>query len=1400
MKTHPLPFISRIGAFGRLLVAAFGVWLVGAVYAPPVMAATTQVSVSQSPLSLQPTIPPNVVLMLDDSGSMNWDVMPDYSYLGATPGSPTASELTSSDVNGLYYNPNVTYSPPYKANGQLYPAATFTAAWVDGFHTGNGMVNLTNYDGSSDSSSNSTCYAANAFCPPSNIGYTASFNVTTTGTPYAPTICPTGYSIQSNGQCVEQPATPTCGYNYTFQTTGKNAGLCVKNTNSNKTQSPTCQYGYTYSSTTMQCMPTPVLSQAALCNSSTDTYNANTNLCTPVQSQATYSFFTYTVKNSDGSFTSHYVGLAGTCALAVPGGMVASNCDDSAATQQNVANWYSYYHTRILMAKSGLMVAFNQIDPSFRFGFGSIDGGNYSASMGVNGTDPFTTSLGGGYNYSTGIAQVAPFDTNCVSSPSTCTPGQSGTQRADFWSWVAGETAGGGTPLRQALDYVGQYYQTSQPWKTMSTDPGYGTTNQPSNIACRQSYAILTTDGFWNDSFSSSNSSPPENGASNAPWPAVNGPNGLVWPTSTSGSSPGVPYSGGGVSSQASLADVALYYWENDLMSSGMGASNIPNEVPTNAEDPAFWQHMTTFTMGLGFKPSGITGKASNGDTPPTISDIFSAANGKLTLSNFSWPTPASNSINNLADLAHAGVNGHGGFYSATSPSTFINGLTDALNRASERVGTGASLAANSTQLTNGTVAYQATYYTAVWAGDLNALAINSSTGAIATTPTWSASTKLPAAANRTIVTYNPSGASGSQFVAFQNNSSTGAPPSLSTTELNALGSTATAQAAVVNYLRGDSSQEQSNGGNYRTRKTPLGDIVDSQPVYSGAPNTNEFGGQTFTGITNTATSGDNSFQGFAGGTTDTSGNFTASAASQREALVFVAGNDGMLHAFDASSGAETYAYLPGAVIVGDSNNYGANATIDGTALATLANTSYGTTTGSTPHQFYNDGELTIADVFDGSKWRTVLVGTTGRGPAEAVYALDVTNPSSITPLWERSANDGKTNSNYIGQMVGKPVIAKVQDGTTSDWQVLIGNGYNSASGQAALLEFDVITGTLSVHTTTNRSGYTTAGNGLAAPVAWMDSPAAGVSDVAYAGDLQGQVWRFPLSTSKTTGQGTTYTTDPATLGGTASDGFVVFTTQLTSNGTTNVPQPIMGGMLAGSDPATSNVWLFFGTGQYLNSNDLANMQVQSWYGVVAQPSGAFATSALTYSNLVQRAITSETDGNTNAVPPTLGVRTITTNVDSNGGAIPSGDSGWYINLQAPTGASGALVNQGERMVTSNQFQGNLLLATTRIPIVTDICNPSGSGWVMAVNPFTGTNPTTGFYQANGSTTVTITVGGRLETVPVAGVGFSSLPNNPIFVGGDMLMSFDNGTTSNVQTTGSTGGVSRVSWQELVNP
>lgn len=1350
MNTKPQALRRRSSAVIRALGTMVVVWMLGVIYTP-VMAASSSVTVDQQPLTVQQTIPPNVMLMLDDSGSMAWDYMPDWGYLTSSTGdgTPTNDQARNSAINGAYYNPTITYNPPPKADSttavpDLYPASPgLTNAYRDGF-TNQTATDVTKFTG--------------------GFPYYQRFYVTITSTYGAtPTItyasCPSGYTSDNNNP----PTCYKCPNGYSLKTS---------------TNPYTCKSGGS-SATPITLTPSSTAGSPYSCNRG-DTLNGTT--CTHT-TQAYRYYFTYTTGANN---TEYYVAATGNCALlptASPNPVSASLCVEDSASQQNVANWFSYYRTRIQMAKSGLMSAFSTVDKGFRVGFGSIDGGcnndaNNIASSSSTFTYTDTYDCGSGGSVTNTVAAVQPFG-----------DGSSGTdQKTAFWTWAAALSPSGGTPLRMALDEVGQYYQTSQPWETMSSDPGWGTTSQPSAIACRQAYTILTTDGFWNESYSSADSGT-VTGTSNAQWPTVTGPNNQTWPT-VANSTPASPYSGGVTSSEGpSLADVALYYWENDLQNS----TSFPNEVPTNSSDPAYWQHMVTFTMGLGFTPTGITPSTA------TQSQIFSWANGGSSITGFTWPTPTAangGSIYNIADLEHAGVNGHGGFYSATSPSTFTSGLTDALNRASSRVGSGASLAANSTQLTSGTVAYQATYHTVQWTGDLLALSINSSTGAISTTANWSASAKLLGSAtvasgvntypSRTIWTYVPGAAAVGSFVKFANTGtgSSATPPALSSAQLTALGgSSSTTQAAMVAYLRGDNTSEKVNNGSYRTRSTPMGDIVDSQPVYSGAPNPNEFENQSFTGVSNSATTGNNSFQAFAVGTTSGT-TTTASAASTRTPLVFVAANDGMLHAFNASTGAEVFAYLPGAVITAGS-------------IAKLSDPNYGSTASTTtPHQYFNDGELTIADVFFSSAWHTVLVGTTGRGLAKAVYALDITDPTNITPLWERSAADGMTNSTYIGQMVGKPVIAKVQDGTTnSDWQVLIGNGYNSSSNTAALLEFNVATGALSVHTTDSQTA-----NGLAAPVTWMDNPANGISMEAYAGDLGGRVWMFKLADAATTG------TPPANF-------TAVGTKEFSALDPSGAAQPITSGMLAGRDPITGYVWVFFGTGQYLTSSDTTTTQVQSWYGVIVQPAAATTigsgSSALTLpalpittadTSMVQRYITYEVDGDPTATPPTIGERTVTT--------LPApsdmpGKRGWYMNLEQPVGSTGAPTSfnkQGERMVTPNQFEGNLLLGTTRIPQAAsnaDICNSSGSGWVMAVDPFTGTNPSGSFFMANGGTG-TITVNGK--TLPVAGVGFSALPNNPIFVGGDMLMSFDNGSTSSINTSGAAGQPVRVSWKELVNP
>jgi type IV pilus assembly protein PilY1 len=620
---------------------------------------------------------------------------------------------------------------------------------------------------------------------------------------------------------------------------------------------------------------------------------------------------------------------------------------------------------------------------------------------------------------------------------------------------------------------------------------------------------------------------------------------------------------------------------------------------------------------------------------------------------------------------------------------------------AADASGSIASLSLNATQLQTGSTVYQAGYASG-WAGSLAAYAIDPVTRQVATTATWTAS--LPAYASRNVHTSNSSGVD----KVFNSTNVTGNGWS----------------AATVNYVLGDTTNEVSHGGTLRNRTTALGDIIDSQPVYVGHPSASLFTGSTFTGSS--------AYASF------------VTTNSTRTPTIYVAANDGMLHGFNASTGVETYAYMPYAVWSATTNpsvlaqtNYGGNATY--------------------PHQYFNDGELTASDVYYSSAWHTVLVGTTGRGNARAIYALDVTNPSSVVFLWEKSGGD-------IGQMAGKPIIAQTANGS---WAVLVGNGYNSSSGTAKLLRI-ALDGTSNPTMTQYTTDTAATDNGLATPAIWIANPSNTISTTAYAGDLAGNVWSFDLSsTSGAVGSGVTR----------------VFTTP---------SQPITASLLLGKDPVTGHLWTFFGTGKYLTSSDLSDMSTQSWYGMIVD-----GTLPVNSANLVQRSITAETAGtaaNPTATPPVAAVspaRAVTT-VTAND---MSGKSGWYLNLTSPTNGA-----EGERMIVGNQFQYGLLIGSTLIPDTSDACSPGGRGWVMAVNPFMGTNPGSTFFDLNHDGTFDsndqVTVGS--QQLAAAGMEFSSLTGSPAFVGSLMLVN-QNGVITPTAINPQSGTGSRVSWREIIN-
>jgi type IV pilus assembly protein PilY1 len=656
-------------------------------------------------------------------------------------------------------------------------------------------------------------------------------------------------------------------------------------------------------------------------------------------------------------------------------------------------------------------------------------------------------------------------------------------------------------------------------------------------------------------------------------------------------------------------------------------------------------------------------------------------------------------------------------FYSVSNAQEMRSSLRQAFTDIQEeQTGNRSSLALNSTTLDAGSATFQAQYTSGIWTGDLNAFTLDEDTGALSVAPAWTASSKLPAPASRNIKTWN-----GSALVNFTTDAG-----GINNGTLTGLLKTDSGTGAsfdetdIVNYLRGVRTDENDATG-LRERQGVLGDIVNSQPVFVGNPPANVFRGQSFAGSDTYRTYAEN---------------------LSRTPTVYVGSNDGMLHGFNATtgetnSGVETFAYVPRTVIQN--------------GLGELANSAYN-------HRYFVDGELTVADAFDGSNWRTILVGTLGAGGVakdrsdtnNAIFALDITDPTNVTFLWERNS----TNIPELGVNQGKPVIAQIADG---NWSVLLGNGPNSDGGRAQLVSIGLFNGTVKATAMSND-----ADNGLSAVRAW-DNDGNGLTDTVYAGDLQGNLWKV---------------TNLARITPTVQKLFQA----VDASGDA---QPITASPLAGRSPFTQRVWLFFGTGKYLSTGDLSDTSTQTWYGL--NDDGSTATVSRS-DDLLERKILQD------VVRPS-GVTARVIEAGTREDLV--GKRGWYIDL-LPNGVGPGV---GERMVTPNQFQGSALIGNSRIPDASDPCAPSGRGFILSIDPFTGARLVQTFFDINGDGEFNdgdlININGEL--VVVSGLGLNTGFSNPSFLGENMYIPTDDGEISTLDINPFTTGASRTSWRELLN-
>jgi Tfp pilus tip-associated adhesin PilY1 len=466
---------------------------------------------------------------------------------------------------------------------------------------------------------------------------------------------------------------------------------------------------------------------------------------------------------------------------------------------------------------------------------------------------------------------------------------------------------------------------------------------------------------------------------------------------------------------------------------------------------------------------------------------------------------------------------------------------------------------------------------------------------------------------------------------------------SLDATQQTALGG-GTRGPSLLNFLRGERTNEAPAGLKFRTRTSVQGDIQQSTLLYW-----NHIDGQK---------------------------------------RLYVGGNDGMLHVFNATNGSEVFAYVPSMLTA---------------RLPALAVEPY-------VHNLYVNGGLAMADVAINGTTRTLLTGALGGG-GKGLFMLDMTDPAPATEVaaaatikWEISAaSAGFAN---LGFTYAAPRLARLTNGTAA---VVVGNGYlNSGSGRASLFVVNADTGAL-IREIDTGSGSTSSPNGLSSATV-VDTDADGRADYAYAGDIDGNLWRFDLRSSEAAGWTVSkvHTTSPQ---------------QAITTAPAVVNHPLGGRMV------------IVGTGRMLTAADEGDAAVHHVYGIW---DGAPAANT----SWLDQTITAFTSG-------TDRLRRVSSNPPN---WASGGHRGWRLTLTA-----------GERVVGESPFViDERFYFTTTNPTVAAAAEgqASGSTWLMEVSFLTGGSPPLPIFDINDDNKIDLAdnLGGSVIVGKHLGAGVASQP------------------------------------------
>jgi type IV pilus assembly protein PilY1 len=399
---------------------------------------------------------------------------------------------------------------------------------------------------------------------------------------------------------------------------------------------------------------------------------------------------------------------------------------------------------------------------------------------------------------------------------------------------------------------------------------------------------------------------------------------------------------------------------------------------------------------------------------------------------------------------------------------------------------------------------------------------------------------------------------------------------------------------------------------------------------------------------------------------------------------VYVGANDGMLHSFNAADGTELFSYIPNALLPN---------------LPLLTSPGYS-------HRPYVDGALTVSDALVSGEWRTVLASGMGGG-AQGVFALDVSDPSEFGKrsgvLWEFTDRDDPD----IGNLFGAPLIAKFKTRVVKGvpeykYFVVVPSGLNnyhedgdkrfSETGEGALFLLSLDKPAASKwRLGTNYFKFKVPiqdrlkQNGMATPALAVGRD--GAVRYAYAGDLQGNLWRFDF-TSAAPWRAAADTVPPRPM-------FIARDAKGARQPITTSPRVVFA-------PGGGYVVLL-GTGKFMETSDTVpgGFKTQSVYGIL--DTGAPSHRVHGRDDLAPRLLSPA------SVSDSDGFRI--SGIDVRFGAADRGKEGWYFDFPASD-------QSGERLVTSPIVANGSLVFNTLIP-GKDPCSTAG-GRTYFLNTLTG--------------------------------------------------------------------------------